>query len=383
MRDKSVLDIGCMYGFFCFEAERRGAARVLGIDADPENVRKCRLLGDCKGSAAEFLHLDIETEEIRGQFDYVLCLNVLHRLRNPLSALDKLVAAAREVLIVEVASFTDRERGKSGIPVPLAWALRWLPVLYVGGNDRNGAAEQMFVFTRSALETILLRHRQSFAAVDFIDAGHKRRFIAKAQKRRINHLFVVAGLPTSGKSTLIDRLLSGCEPQLAQSLGFDPGKTWHDVRQFDPSWQASEAPNVILHYNISKALVHGDFYLHGRALLDLMQVSQNVTMVTLWCSPAVLLERYKQDRMNASGSRGRLRRRRKKNRELFDLYMDPKALSELYRDWFWFCRRHGARTAVVSESGSYRVTTVEELERSEPPFEMLSTQQANARFGDG
>ena len=30
---KSVLDVGCNAGFYSLEAERRGAARVVGIDA--------------------------------------------------------------------------------------------------------------------------------------------------------------------------------------------------------------------------------------------------------------------------------------------------------------------------------------------------------------
>lgn len=383
MVGKSVLDIGCMYGFFCFEAESRGASRVVGADVDPENVLKCRLLADCKGSPAEFLRLDIETDAIQGEFDYVLCLNVLHHLRNPLAVLDKLIAATRHELVLEVASFSQRDRGKSGVPALLAWALRRLPILYVAGHHPTRDVKQTFFFTKSALETILLRHRQCFAAVDFIDAGHKGRFIAKARKRRINHLFVVAGVPASGKSTLIERLLSGCEPRLAQSLGFEPSRSWHDFRQLDASGQASDAPDVILHYNISKALVHGDLYLHDRALADLMQVSQSVTIVTLWCPPAVLLERYEQGRMHASGLTGRLRRRRKKIRKLHELYKNPDALSQLFRDWFSFCRRHGAHTAVVSAGGSYQVTSVEELERSEPLFATRSTVPANARVGDG
>jgi hypothetical protein len=140
---------------------------------------------------------------------------------------------------------------------------------------------------------------------------------------------------------------------------------------------------VILHYNISKALVHGDLYLHDRALVDLMQVSQSVTIVTLWCSPAVLLERYEQARMHASGFTGRLRRRRKKTRKLRELYKNPDALSQLFRDWFSFCRRHGAHMAVLFESGSYQVTSVEEIERSEPLFETRSAVPANARVADG
>ena len=46
MSGKSVLDIGCKYGYFSFEAERRGATRVFGGEADPNSLAKCELLAD-------------------------------------------------------------------------------------------------------------------------------------------------------------------------------------------------------------------------------------------------------------------------------------------------------------------------------------------------
>src|SRR6185295_8531053 len=35
-----VLDIGCAEGFFSFEAERRGAREVVGIDSFPDSIRR-------------------------------------------------------------------------------------------------------------------------------------------------------------------------------------------------------------------------------------------------------------------------------------------------------------------------------------------------------
>src|SRR5262245_66248727 len=67
LRGKSVLDVGCKYGFFCFEAARRGAARVVGLDVDPDSVRKARLLASCLSSPVEFELADVEREGIAGE----------------------------------------------------------------------------------------------------------------------------------------------------------------------------------------------------------------------------------------------------------------------------------------------------------------------------
>src|SRR5918996_3048888 len=62
MTGKSVLDVGAKFGYFCFEALKRGAARVVGIDVDPGTVRKARMLADCLGVRVAFELLDIETD---------------------------------------------------------------------------------------------------------------------------------------------------------------------------------------------------------------------------------------------------------------------------------------------------------------------------------
>jgi len=101
---KSVLDIGCNEGFFSFEAERRGAAHVLGIDYNPSKQEKFEVVKKVLGSKAEsrvmsLYDLDPETT---GRFDVVLLLAVFHHLRYPFLALDKIAAVTNEVAIMEV-----------------------------------------------------------------------------------------------------------------------------------------------------------------------------------------------------------------------------------------------------------------------------------------
>lgn len=108
----SVLDIGCNAGFHALECKRRGAERVLGIDADERYLAQARF-------AAGILELEIEFRRmsvyglgaLREQFDYVFFLGVLYHLRYPLYALDLIVKLVRQRLV-----FQTMLRGEEGSP---------------------------------------------------------------------------------------------------------------------------------------------------------------------------------------------------------------------------------------------------------------------------
>ena len=139
LRGKSVLDINTLDGFYAFEAERRGASRVVAIDhylwaMDLEAHMKYWL--ECKeqgtvprpyhtmpyykpnelpgkigfdtahkalGSkvdvhVADFMELDLER---LGMFDVVLYLGSLYHMENPLEALRRVSKVTQEVAIIE------------------------------------------------------------------------------------------------------------------------------------------------------------------------------------------------------------------------------------------------------------------------------------------
>jgi tRNA (mo5U34)-methyltransferase len=109
---RSVLDIGAWDGFFSFEAERRGAARVVAADyyawrglgwgtangKEPFEVARAAL-----GSRVEDVDIDVmDLCPARvGTFDVVLFLGVLYHLRHPLLALERVASVTRDLLIVE------------------------------------------------------------------------------------------------------------------------------------------------------------------------------------------------------------------------------------------------------------------------------------------
>lgn len=109
MEGKTVLDVGAWDGFFSFEAERRGAARVLATDSFCWNEESW---GSKKGFllAREALQSRVEDKtidvmdlspELVGTFDVVLFLGVLYHLRHPLLALEVIASVTRDLLILE------------------------------------------------------------------------------------------------------------------------------------------------------------------------------------------------------------------------------------------------------------------------------------------
>src|SRR3954469_59073 len=56
---RSVLDIGCNAGFYAIEMKRRGAERVVAIDADPDYLAQARFAAEVKKVEIEFRQLSV------------------------------------------------------------------------------------------------------------------------------------------------------------------------------------------------------------------------------------------------------------------------------------------------------------------------------------
>jgi tRNA (mo5U34)-methyltransferase len=109
LHDWTVLDVGAWDGFFSFEAERRGARRVLATDhfcwggggwgtgAGFELAREV-LHSRVEGKRIDVLDLSPRTV---GVFDLVLFLGVLYHMRHPLLALERIASVTKKRLILE------------------------------------------------------------------------------------------------------------------------------------------------------------------------------------------------------------------------------------------------------------------------------------------
>jgi tRNA (mo5U34)-methyltransferase len=106
---RTVLDVGAWDGFFSFEAERRGATRVLATDhyswtgGGWGTKAGFELAREALGSRVEDRTIDVMdlSPDTVGTFDVVLFLGVLYHLRHPLLALERLASVTRGLLVVE------------------------------------------------------------------------------------------------------------------------------------------------------------------------------------------------------------------------------------------------------------------------------------------
>lgn len=112
IKGKSVLDIGAWDGYMSFEAERRGAARVVATDyfcwSGPGwgtkagfDYAKAALESRVEGVEVDVF--DLKPEAL-GTFDVVLFPGVLYHLTDPWGGLSKAAKMSHDLLIVETAT---------------------------------------------------------------------------------------------------------------------------------------------------------------------------------------------------------------------------------------------------------------------------------------
>lgn len=112
LRGKSVLDIGCNAGFYCFEMKRRGAERVVGIDSDEAYLAQARFAAEVLGESVEFRNLSVyDVARLGETFDVVLFMGVLYHLRHPLLALDLI----HEHVAADLLVFQSMLRGSADL----------------------------------------------------------------------------------------------------------------------------------------------------------------------------------------------------------------------------------------------------------------------------
>ena len=177
LRDKSVLDVGAWDGFYSFEAERRGAARVLATDSFAWDGRNWS-----SKTGFEFAHgalrskvesklidlLDHSPDAI-GTFDVVLMLGVLYHMKHPLLALERVASVTREMLILET------EVDNMLVPWP---SLAFYPSTELAGDPSNW-------FGPNEKAVIGMLRAAGFTRVETVWRSSFARRVARAAKMRV------------------------------------------------------------------------------------------------------------------------------------------------------------------------------------------------------
>ena len=141
---KSVLDVGCNGGFYCVEAKRRGARRVLGVDGQRQHVRQALFVRKVLGLDLEFRRFsvyDLSPENL-GRFDITLALGLVYHLKHLVLALERLYAVTNELLIVETAIIPPEQTPESFVQ-PLGEIRQMLHPIFYAENPSE-AKEQVF-----------------------------------------------------------------------------------------------------------------------------------------------------------------------------------------------------------------------------------------------
>jgi tRNA (mo5U34)-methyltransferase len=143
LRGRTVLDIGCNAGFYAIEMKKRGADRVVALDADPDYLDQARFAAEVSGVELEFRELSVYDVGMLGErFDIVLFLGVLYHLRHPLLALDLIHEHATGDFLV----FQSMQRGCAEVePLEEEYAFTEVEVF-----DRPGYPKLHFIERRYA-----------------------------------------------------------------------------------------------------------------------------------------------------------------------------------------------------------------------------------------
>jgi len=150
---KRVLDIGCAEGFFSFEAERRGAREVIGIDSFPASIRRFNITKAARQSNATAYLMnvyDLEPKRL-GTFDLVLFYGVFYHLKHPQYALERIRSICTGELLFQTA--ICEEPAVTGVP----WA-RFHPHGVMSGSRGEQFDPTVFWLFNSACCLAMLDH---------------------------------------------------------------------------------------------------------------------------------------------------------------------------------------------------------------------------------
>jgi len=170
VENKSLLDIGCKYGYFCHDAVIRGASVVKGIEINNTNVEIAKRIVELWGRDIEIIEGDFLETDFNDKFDIVLLLNVLHHLISPVSSLKKVSKSANELAIIEFPTLLDNHTGSSIIKKTIyKLVFKSFPLIYLGNHKYH----RLWYFSKPAFNNLVIDQLSLFKRVEFVDSPRK------------------------------------------------------------------------------------------------------------------------------------------------------------------------------------------------------------------
>ena len=353
-KGQTVLDIGSFLGLFCVKSLQHGASKVTGLELNKERLRQAKQIADFLQLRPNYLRLDVEEYPKLDKHDLVLCLNVLHHLKNPIGVLHYLALHTNDTLIIEAAGFGIREAAQFGIhdiksliklyskDLKLASLsrilLRFIPAVFKNTSTAFVAPYspksflRTFFFSKAALDTILNSHMKLFSSVEIKKSNFKNRYFVVCKKLKIKHLVLISGSCGSGKSTFINNMDSnGYSNKLGvnkERATFVSGNMLRDEK-LSESFPHQFNDTVVFHYDINSINRHGIHSYDRDQSLDIMTCAEEITIVLLAQSQDILVRQMISSE-NKDGSLSSYHSDLQKN------YNSLQWLRSLHLDWLKF-----------------------------------------------
>lgn len=106
---KRILDLGCAEGLLAEALVARGAAHVRGVEVVAAAAKHARSLAAKHDGRMSVLHWDLNDPlpEPLGQWDVVLMLAILHKLRNPFALLEQVACMSPALCVARLPGDSD------------------------------------------------------------------------------------------------------------------------------------------------------------------------------------------------------------------------------------------------------------------------------------
>lgn len=224
LNGKSILDVGCNEGFFCFEAIRQGAIRAVGIDQREVFIKKAkeRSASHSMADKIDFICTDWENlpEE---KFDVVLLLSSLHYADNQQKLVADIMQRVHEnglfilecgILSGETAEFRKVTRG----------------------------IDERYFPTSGMIKKMLENYAFRIAGNSVAQSGDPvKRFVVHIKHKK-GVCLLIGGAPWSGKTTLSMILAN----QGSRVMQLDTIMA-HFIRSFPDNWSGYDIENCNSH----------------------------------------------------------------------------------------------------------------------------------------